>query len=71
MKVKSLKARKSELKFPPSPGLDKVKNVDELDNLTEEDLLMIEGAREFADEALELAELSMTAYWEVLHLDIS
>ncbi len=70
MKVKSLNARNSELKFPPSPVLDKVTNVDELDDLTEEDLLMIEGAREFADEALELAELSMAAYWEVLNLDI-
>lgn len=60
-------------KNPGSTGqslTDKVVLMDELNDLTEEDLLMIEGAHEFADEALELAELSMTAYWEVLNLDI-
>ena len=65
---------KQLIKNPGSAGLpltDKVASMDELNDLTEEDLLMIEGAREFADEALELAELSMAAYWEVLNLDIA
>lgn len=71
MKVNSLNVRNSEQKFPLPRALDKVTHVDNLENLTEEDLLMIEGAREFAVEALELAELSMAAYWEVLNLEIS
>ncbi len=50
---------------------DKVSAMDEFEDLTEEDLLMIEGALEFADEALELAELALPAYWEVLNSDIS
>lgn len=50
---------------------DKVSAMDEFEDLTEEDLLMIEGALEFADEALELAELALPAYREVLNSDIS
>jgi hypothetical protein len=70
MKVLNRKLTPSRVPKNSTTCSDIVSPMEPFEELSEEDLLMIEGALQFADEALELAELALPAYWEILKSDI-